>query len=431
MDISIIIDKSTFQSLNYDELYRLSCYYKHIITPVLTMEILGDLKKETKEGQAPSIERVKDFAKKLFPLVTIVNQHYKELVYQDLIGRRVSMDGRPNVRMSKAVTSSSGQKGYIVEETVEERCIYKWKEGNFNDVDRELSAIWRIKTTNDEVLKKLKEVIKTKLPQNIKDFNELDRIVTENLSQISTQQTFLLALMQNYDIDPRTAITIFENWQKAGKPLLSTFAPYAFHCLRVDMLFLYGLASNLISTRPTNRVDLEYLYYQPFGNIFTSNDKLHKNLAPLLLRPYQKFIIGNILKEDLKEIVKYLNNLDTDEVKQFKNEPPIIKDSMTFRIWEEFYDYPNSGKVNYNITDAEKEMIKRKLQEFEKAMENDDIGNLSQNETEFVVHQSYLSKNDLCFCGSGKIVIDCCIPEKEFDRIALQEMEKQRQKNRN
>jgi len=75
MALNIIIDKSTFQSLNYDELLRLTHYYKHNITPVLVMEILGDLKKEEKDGKPPSQNRVIDFATKLFPTNTIVNMH--------------------------------------------------------------------------------------------------------------------------------------------------------------------------------------------------------------------------------------------------------------------------------------------------------------------------------------------------------------------
>jgi len=76
MALNIVIDKSTFQSLSYDELLRLTYYYKHNITPVLVMEILGDLKKEEEDVNPPSQNRVIDFAKKIFPTNTIVHMHY-------------------------------------------------------------------------------------------------------------------------------------------------------------------------------------------------------------------------------------------------------------------------------------------------------------------------------------------------------------------
>lgn len=122
MDITIVIDKSTFQSLSFKELLRLSDYYKHVVTPVLTMEILGDLKKENKEG-ALSTVRVTDFANKLFPVKTIVNMHYKDLVKQEILGHPISFDGRPHISIAKSVQSDSGQRGFLTELTQEEKSI--------------------------------------------------------------------------------------------------------------------------------------------------------------------------------------------------------------------------------------------------------------------------------------------------------------------
>ena len=50
MGPSIILDKSTLQSLSPDELFILNKFYFIHITPVLLIEILGDLKKPTKDG---------------------------------------------------------------------------------------------------------------------------------------------------------------------------------------------------------------------------------------------------------------------------------------------------------------------------------------------------------------------------------------------
>lgn len=90
------------------------------------MEILGDLKKEAIAGKPLPEERVKDFANKLFPMEIIVNDLYLDLVQNDLMGKGPSLDGRPNARMQKAVQSSSGQRGLVVDQTLEEKSIYKW-----------------------------------------------------------------------------------------------------------------------------------------------------------------------------------------------------------------------------------------------------------------------------------------------------------------
>src|SRR5690606_34489632 len=177
------------------------------------------------------------------------------------------------------------------------------------------------------------------------------------------------SLLENYDIDALTGVESFGRWYQLGKPLIKEFAPYSFHCLRFDTLFLFGLTSNLIGTRPTNRVDLEYLYYLPFGHVFTSNDKVHKKLAPLLLRNDQKFITGPDLKLDLKNIVDFLNSLEIDERRKFKSAPPIIETSYTFQLWKEYFNYPLQNSGDREISEAEKEMMKEKMREFEKALE--------------------------------------------------------------
>jgi len=385
------------------------------------MEILGDLKKEAQEGKAPPKDRVKDFAKKLFPMETVVNLHYKVLLKGDLLGNPISFDGRPHVGIKKAVASESGMRGYLIEETEEEKSIYKWKDGNFTEADHELSALWRMTTTEEGLLERLKKSLNPDSTIKFADFQELNKFVIEIITSPATQEFLLISLFQNYDIDAMTSVQIFGRWNQEGKPLIKDFAPFAFHCLKVDTLFLFGLTSGLIGTRPTNRVDLEYLYYLPFGNIFTSNDKVHKNLVPLLLQDYQKFIVGPELKEDLKNIVAFLNTLEIEERRKFKNVPPIIDSSITFQLWKEYFNYPEKSNWNREISDREKEMMKEKMKEFERALDGESINLESGEDAEFVIKKFLLSKTDPCFCGSGKKVIDCCIPEKQFNSLALRE----------
>jgi len=388
------------------------------------MEILGDLKKEAQEGKAPPEDRVKDFANKLFPMETVVNLHYKVLLKGDLLGNPISFDGRPHVGIKKAVASESGMRGYLIEESEEEKSIYKWKEGNFTEADHELSALWRMTTTQEDLLERLKKSLKQYPSIKFADFQELNKFVSEIITSPATQEFLLISLLQNYDIDAMTSVQIFGRWNQEGKPLIKDFASFAFHCLKVDTLFLFGLTSGLIGTRPTNRVDLEYLYYLPFGNIFTSNDKVHKDLVPLLLLDYQKFILGSELKDDLKNIVAFLNTLEIEERKKFKSVPPIIDSSITFKLWKEFFHYPEKSNWNRDISDKEKEMMKQKMKEFERALDGESINLESSEDAEFVIKKSWLSKTDLCFCGSGKKVIDCCIPEDKFNSLAFSEIVK-------
>lgn len=421
MHITIIIDKSTFQMLSYNELLYISNYYKHNITPILTMEILGDLKKEAKEGQPPSVDRVKDFARKLFPVDTIVNTYYKNLIVGDLLGSTPSLDGRPNVNVEKMVVSETGARGQVLSITKEEQSIYKWREGDFSSADHELSQTWRTTTTQEDLLEKFKSnLVSSGGKPKFKDFNQLNELVSQVLGSADLQQDLLKSIIEINGIDAESATKIFSRWQVEGRPLLKNFAPYAYYCLKVDNLFIFGLTSDLIPIRPTNRVDCEYLYYLPFCNVFTSNDKLHKNLVPLLLRHDQKFIVGEELKKDMVQIHNYFEEKGLEEKRNYKNEPPVIEDSLTFKLWREYFDYPNQSNMKREISKEEMEMMKGKMDEFERAMKGEKIEMQEGEEAEFIIKESFLSADDPCYCGSGKKVIECCIPPEKFKELLKQ-----------
>lgn len=83
----------------------------------------------------------------------------------------------------------------------------------------------------------------------------------------------------------------------------------------MDLFFYFSLAADLISpNRPSNKIDIAYLYYLPFCMVFTSNDNLHKQAVPLFLRKDQVFIPGAELKADLKKLDEHYSQLP-DHVK--------------------------------------------------------------------------------------------------------------------
>lgn len=418
MALNIVIDKSTFQSLSYDELLRLTYYYKHNITPVLVMEILGDLKKEEKEGNPPSHNRVIDFATKLFPTITIINMHYAKPLRDELSGEGVlEMDGRPLVEIGKGVQTADGRKGWVVGETQEEKAIYSWREGKFSQADHDLSNLWRNTTTQDDLLINLKKELKEKGEKiKVTKFEELDVLVTETIDKPENQQNFLFELCRTSNVNPANAHRTIVSWDRAGRPLLKDFVPYAYHILRVNTLFHMGLQCELIGTRPTNKVDLEYLYYLPFCQIFTSNDHLHLKLAPLLLRKDQHFIKGSELKQDLKTINEYLVNLAEEERDKFKKSPPFLEDSFTYQRYREYFGYPDAWQWNRKISDRETAEAIKMMKEFEKANAGEAINMKKGDQGSFVTRMTHMGKNDPCFCGSGKKLIDCHLTEEQFDK---------------
>lgn len=430
MALNIIIDKSTFQSLSYNELLRLTYYYKHNITPILVMEILGDLKKEAKDGNPPSQNRVIDFATKLFPSSTIVNEPYFKAITSELnLDRPIEMDGRPMVNIGKAVQTKDGAKGWVVGQTPEENAVYQWRDGKFTEADLALSELWRNTTTQEDILINLKKQLQEVGEKiKLKNFEELANYVQDSIDDPKNQQLLLIDLCRSSKINVFTSMRLLKYWQTKEQPLIKNIFPYAYHILKVNTLFHVGLKCGLISTRPTNKVDLEYLYYLPFCNIFTSNDHLHVNLAPLLLREDQVFIKGVDLKADLSAINEKLEKLGEVEKEKYKKAPPIEPNSFTFNMYNKFFDYPDGFQWRIPSKPLPKEELIRKMEEFISAADGKPIELKHGDDGEFVVRKSYISKKDPCMCGSGKLVIECCMTEQQFDDAARQQATKRTDK---
>jgi hypothetical protein len=126
----------------------------------------------------------------------------------------------------------------------------------------------------------------------------------------------------------------------AGLPALSQLAPYAAFLLAVDAFFHISLAAGLIgAAKPSNRIDIGYLYYLPFCMMFVSSDTLHRRCAPLFLRDDQRFVWGVDLKADLGRINEHFLRLPEETRKRgiltFAPEPPTELDTLVARLWDE------------------------------------------------------------------------------------------------
>jgi hypothetical protein len=107
----------------------------------------------------------------------------------------------------------------------------------------------------------------------------------------------------------------------------------------VDLFFCIGLGADLIGReRPTNKIDIAYLYYLPFCMAFTSRDKLHERTAPFFLDEEQVFIRGDDLKADLAKLDAHYSQLSEDEklrgVMSFARYPPVDGDFLVSKMWD-------------------------------------------------------------------------------------------------
>lgn len=411
MSLSLILDKSTFQMLNIDEVVMLHNYYKPNITPILVMEVLGDLKKGVETGEI-SKDRVVDFSKKLLPYNSVVNMHYQKLIGGDIVGNSFQTDFRPLVGNTTAVESASGSLGFKVQDSNEEKALSRWRDGEFADIDKLLAELWRESTTKKDLLQNLKDSLKEQDTgeNKIKSVEELTKYVDGLLTAEQNQTNILQFIISEFAIDSSTAIEAFLKWEQTDKKSVAAFAPYAFYCCRVKLLFYFILKNDLFGgVKPTNLLDLQYLYYLPFCVVFSSNDNFHKNFVPLVIDKYQSFVVGQDLKTDLKTLVSYRSTLsERKDIERTLKEPPLLNSSLTYQLWTKYFDFP--PKYKRVTTAKEHENAKKKMDEFIAAKK---LGKQEQlDDPDFLVKEMWLKPTDLCPCGSGKQMKDCHLPRR-------------------
>jgi hypothetical protein len=406
MGLSIVIDKSTFQSLSSPEIISLHNYYRPTITPILVMEIMADLKKEFDKTE-DSNKRVQDFAKKLMPYNSAINIHYLEILTGELLYGNSDFNFRPVLGNSEVVKSSSGKIGFQFKETAQEKALSRWRDGDFLKSEEELAKIWRDYTKKEDLLENLKKELKKKysVKEKFKDLKSLIEHIEELLNKDAVQQELLIWILSEFGISLEYCGHIFARWEQCELKRIREFSEFAFHCCKVKLLFDFALRFGLVGTRSTNILDLQYLYYLPFCLLFSTNDKFQLELAPFLITENQKVIKGSDLKNDLKLLVDYCETLDDPkDKKRVLKEPPQLPQSLTYQLWSEYFDWPPRFKI---ADDKPPKYYKEKMDEFINASKTERKA-MQNNDPDFIVREHLMKGTDFCVCGSGKQLKDCC-----------------------
>lgn len=337
MGPTIMLDKSALQSFSKDEMMTLYRYYFLNIPPVLVIEVLADLKKDTRNRKL-SEKEVQKLAAKIVFLNCCINVHYHDLLVSDLFGRSFIMDGRPIMGGGKQVKDSEGQVGIVFDKTAESETIIKWGQGIFSDTEEQLAESWRmsIQAFNIGVFKNETKKIFCSYVK-LSNLEDVLAFIDELLQNEKNQASFLDLILRDIKLDTNKRGIIYDRWLSGKYHNIKTFAPYAYHYLRVQITFYFALMNDLIGTKSTNRIDLEYLLYLPFTLIFSSADKFHIKMSKLFLNDKQDFVEANHLKMDLNNINSYLRSLPKFEQKpMYGSPPPEIPHSFTTKMWRKY-----------------------------------------------------------------------------------------------
>lgn len=335
----LIFDKSTLQGLNPDESVWLDNFFETNITPLFFIESLADLEKEVCSGRSPE-QVVGNLAYKTPDMNSRANVHHSTLLIGELRGAdKIEMgNGIPIVSGGIPVTLG-GHTGLIFKHGPEEEALQRWQRGEFLNIERQIAKFWRQALSNvdyDESYRSFRQwFARTGVPKTLVEVKALCDTLIDQPDQARALHLGLTLL----DIPEHSRRDVLGRWQSIGKPAIHDFAPYFRYVLSVELFFYLAIAADLISRdRPSNKVDLAYLYYLPFCMVFASSDHLHARVVPLFLRPNQTFVEGASLKADLGRLDAHYSALPEETKKrglfEFASYPPLDSLFLVTQLWD-------------------------------------------------------------------------------------------------
>lgn len=334
-----LFDKSFLEMLSVDEAAIFDMLDMGNVSPVFMVEAIADLSK-VPPGSRTVEKIVSDLANKSPSLHSYPNVEYSRLCLGELFGQRVEMRGVP-ARGGGRIVRKDEKLVLIYDESEEAKSFNRWQDGEFLELERQFARTWRMQMESVDH-RVLADLVRSALNINErpKTYADAYRIADEIVQGRTTSAllrvaTTLLGTVSEVHRD------INERWDKNGRPHITAFAPFTAYCLLVELFFHICIDKELISPdRPSNRVDISYLFYLPFCELFVSNDRIHRATAPLFLRGGQQFVFGGELKGDLTRLDKRYNSLSEDEkaagLFYIARYPPEDDLFLTTRLWKAF-----------------------------------------------------------------------------------------------
>ncbi len=333
-----LFDKSFLQSLSVDESIWFDHFFLPNICPVFYVETLADLEKSVREGRTPERE-VGIVAEKTPVMNGAPCANHVDMCISNLLGRPIPMTGQIPVAGGRLV-KSGGKSGVVFDEPPEAQAFSRWQKGKFLEVERQFARVWRKGLTTLDL-----EAIAGGFRalgidgKTCKSLQEAQALAQELVSTREKPFDRMKMAITFLNAPREVHRPILERWSYAGYPALTDYAPYAAHVLTVEVFFQIALAAHLISSeRPSNRIDVAYLFYLPFAMVFISWDGLHQRCAPLFLRRDQDFVWGPDLKSELRHVNRHYDELpETTKQKgimAFAHYPPGEDTSLLVRLWD-------------------------------------------------------------------------------------------------
>ena len=300
----IFLDKSAFECISAKEAVWLGVLYFPAMVPTFVFEILADLTKVSRDA-APSLA-VQRLARKLGGSGPPISKNYRELCLGELLGLgTIPMTGQVIADGMFYGTHENGESYALLDIQPMNAAILRWAQGHFSADDCNLALGWRSATVGFSLFDFLAELRHRRitLPRPRSD-EELVATVDGVLADVDTPGSWLSYFLDQLGVSGLNRQRVLARWNGADSRGLRDFAPYTFFCLRALLFVLVLWVHKLTKLNSSNMIDVQYLYYLPFAEVFSSRDSLHRRVAPLLLRDDQEFIWGDDLKKQLAEYAR-------------------------------------------------------------------------------------------------------------------------------
>jgi hypothetical protein len=345
-----LFDKSFLQSLTVDESVWFDHFFLPVVSPLFFVETLADLAKQRKDQARTPEEEVRVIADKTPVLSGTPCVHHSQLCIANLLGHEAPRLGQIPVAGGRPVRDTDGKTGVVFKNSPESEAFMRWQRSQFHEIERRIASSWRTMLTElnlPEIAHRMRTLgITRQTCRTVKEAHGIAASLVHSCYEPEQQIGLLFSFVQ---VPQHQQGQIIHLWSQAGFPPLAEYAPYAAHVLMVEIFFQISLAANLISAeRPSNRVDIAYLFYLPFCHIFVSGDKLHKLCAPVFLKKQQDFVWAPELKGDLGRINRAL--MATSELERqvglhkLAPSPPGNLPDLAVALWQKHT--PFSGKAD-------------------------------------------------------------------------------------
>ena len=272
-------------------------------------EILADLKHPApRQGKLPE-DLVRALARKLVSNHGVIQMHFRSLGLGEITGSLaspVTMNGQvivdgaaPNVLQTK-----DGQ-GTIYDGRQDWEMWKAWANGDFTQTDEYLASRWREQSAQIDlaaITTQWAEFCKQYLA-NARTISDVIERVDEVIAKPEEQATLLEMAFLFLDAPPLARGLGIRLLQAGLIPDVRSWSPYSTSIARLGIIFCCCLTLKFITSRPTNVLDLQYLFYAPFGMVFVSHDRLHRDLWPATTTN-ATFVWGAELKADLQRYVQ-------------------------------------------------------------------------------------------------------------------------------